>query len=185
MDFSIIFRARMLVVSVILIPAILIIGACDRGPEGWTPVLEETSIVFLETETGRLSGNVQAALAHLRADPAQAEEALREASTRLNHLQGYYLPLFQARERAYNAYRYLFLGDNTRCVEELGMIQETFEGMVESVQGVALSELTSLAEMVADARIAALAEPEEAAPILESLARRLDLVVLKGSLIVD
>jgi hypothetical protein len=147
--------------------------------------MEETSIVFLETETSRLSGNVETALAHLQADPAQAEAALREASTRLDHLQGYYLPLFQARERAYNAYRYLFLGDNTRCVEELGMIQETFEGMVESVQGGALSELTSLAEMVADARIAALAESEDAGPILESLARKLDLVVLKGSLIVQ
>jgi hypothetical protein len=168
-----------------LLGLVLLIWGCDRGPEGWTPVLEETSTVFLETETSRLSGYIETALAHLRTDPGQAETALREASTTLNHLQGYYLPLFQARERAYNAYRYLFLGDDTRCVEELGKIQEAFEGMVGAVEGGALLELTSLAEMVADARIAALAEPEEAAPMLESLARRLDLVVLKGSLILE
>lgn len=164
---------------------IVLLWGCDQGPKGWTPVLEETSTVFLETETSRLAGHVEAALVNLRNDPEQAEVALREASASLEHLQAYYLPLFQARERAYNAYRYLFLGDTTRCVEELGRIRETFDGMVGSVDGGALSELTSLAEMVADARIAALAEPKEAGPMLESLARRLDLVVLKGSLIID
>lgn len=164
---------------------ILLLLGCDQGPKGWTPVLEETSTVFLETETSRLAGHVEAALVNLRNDPEEAEAALREASASLKHLRSYYLPLFQAREQAYNAYRYLFLGDDTRCVEELGKIRETLDGMVGAVEGGALLELTSLAEMVADARIAALAEPKEAAPMLESLARRLDMVVLKGSLIID
>jgi hypothetical protein len=164
---------------------ILLTWGCDRSPEGWTPVLEETSTVFLETETRRLSEDVGTALTELRADPERAEAALEEARKSLDHLLTYYLPLLQARERAYNAYRYLFLGDDDRCVQELGKIAEAFEGMVGAFDGGALSELTSLAEMVADARIAALADPEAAAPILESLGRRLDLVVLKGDLIID
>jgi len=161
------------------------VWGCDRSPEGWTPVLEQTSTVFLETETGRISERVEAALDHLRTDPGQAEAALREAKATVDHLQGYYLPLLRVRERAYNAYRYLYLGDETQVVEELGKAQETLEKMVEDVEGGAFLELLSLSESVADARIAALADPEEAAPILESLARRLDLALLKGDLIIN
>jgi len=167
-----------------LLACVSTVWGCDRSPEGWTPVLEQTSTVFLETETRRISEHVGIALDHLRTDPGQAETALKEAKATLDHLQGYYLPLFRVRERAYNAYRYLYLGDEAQAVEELGRVRETLENMVENVEGGALLELLSLSESVADARIAALAAPEKAAPILESLARRLDLVLLKGDLII-
>ena len=161
------------------------VWGCDRSPQGWTPVLERTSTVFLETETDRISERVKTALDHLRSDPGQAEEPLREAKATVEHLQGYYLPLYRVRERAYNAYRYLYLGDETQVVEELGKVQESLEKMAGNVEGGALLELLSLSESVADARIAALADPEKAAPILESLARRLDLALLKGDLIIN
>ena len=171
--------------SLILLGVGCSLAACSRAPEGWIPLLEETSTAFLETETDRVFEHVQTARANLRTDPGQAERALTEAEFSLDHLRVYYLPLFQARERAYNAYRYLYLGDGDRSAEELGKIQETLEGMAESLEGGALREVELLSGVVAEARIAALADPTEAAPLLESVARRLDLVVVKGDLIVD
>jgi plasmid stabilization system protein ParE len=158
---------------------------CDRTPEGWTPVLEETSTVFLETETDRIHDHVRTALEHLQSDPERAEEALTEAEVGLGHLQGYYLPLFRARERAYNAYRYHHLGNENRTVEELQKIEDAFEEMAVNLEDGELRELQALTRTVADARIAALADTETAGPLLESLARRLDMAVLKGDLILN
>jgi hypothetical protein len=162
-----------------------VVCSCDRTPKGWTPVFEETSTVFLETETGRISDQVAAALIHLRSDPGRAERALSDAKASLEHQRVYYLPLFQARERAYNALRYLYQADEEKVLEELGLIQETFEGMADGLGGGALLELESLAEQAAKARVAALADLEECAPSLESLARRLNLAILKGELIIN
>ena len=63
-------------------------------------------------------------------------------------------------------------------------VQETLELMAETLEGDALLELKSLAEAVADARVAALAGPQKARSMLEVLARRLDQAVLKGDLII-
>jgi hypothetical protein len=158
-------------------------GACDFRPEGWTPVLEETSTVFLETETARLLDHVRTARARLATDPPGAETALAEAQATLEDLRDYYLPLFQARERAYNAYRSLYLDDGARVLVELQRIEEILGAMAERAQGGGFQELQALGEALADARIAVEAGPGEAAPALETLARKLNQAALKGDLI--
>jgi hypothetical protein len=160
------------------------LSGCDRPPDAWTPVLEETSTVFLETETDRALNGVQEALANLRTDPEEAERSLQKAETSLEYLIHFYLPLFQARERAYNAYRYFVLGEEAQVDRELRLIEETLASMAEAAGGGPNRELQSLAEMVAAARIAVRGGPEEAKAALEALARRLEQVVVKGDLII-
>ena len=92
------------------------VWGCEHQPEGWTPVQASTS------EVDRMSERVGVALEHLTSDPDQAEAALQETAASLEHLRGYYLPLFQARERAYNAYRSLYLDDRDRVMLELERI---------------------------------------------------------------
>lgn len=158
---------------------------CDRRPEGWTPVLEETSTAFLETETERVLDHVRTARDHVAKDPTAATSELSRAVSALEHLTSYYLPLFQARENAYNAYRSLYLGNEDRMIRELRHIEETLETMAENAPAGRLQELQSLAEVLADARIAVEAGGDESAPALEVLARRLNQAVLKGDLILE
>ena len=146
-------------------------------------MLEETSTAFLEAETQRVLERVRAAREGVMVDPAEAEGTLREAETSLEHLVAYYLPLLQARERAYNAYRSYFLGDEGRTAQELAKIEELLEGMAESASGGRLQELQSLAEVLADARLAVESGPEEGRSALEALARALNQAALKGELI--
>lgn len=168
----------------LLLPTLLwVLGACDSRPKGWTPVLEETSTVFLETETARLLDHVRTARDRLATDPAGADVALEEAQSTLEELRDYYLPLFQARERAYNAYRFLYLDDEARVLQELDAIEEILGEMADGVRGGGLQELQTLGEALADARLAVEAGPEAGAPALETLARKLNQAALKGDLI--
>jgi hypothetical protein len=160
-----------------------VVSGCQRSPEGWTPVLEETSTAFLEAETGRALDQVRTAREAVAEDPASVEDALRAAETSLEHLLTYYLPLVQARERAYNAYREFFLSDEDRVVQELSRIEDLLEGMAEAASDAPLPELQALAEVLADARLAIEGRPEEARTALETLARRLNQAALKGDLI--
>ncbi len=146
--------------------------------------MEETSTVFLETETGRALDRVREAGEQLTVDPARAKDALGEAESALLYLRDFYLPLFQARERAYNAFRYLRLGEDARIERELTLIEETLESMAEAAGGGPHQELLALAEAVAAARIAVKGDPEEAGTALEALARRLETAVVKGDLII-
>lgn len=160
-----------------------LLWACDRPPTDWTPVLEHTSTTFLETETNRALEAVRSATARIPSDPQGAEGELKKAESALQYLRDFYLPLFQGRERAYNAFRYHKLGDTGQVDRELELIEETLASMVVTTGGGPHRELQSLAEDVAAARVAARGSPAEAERALEALARRLDQAVLKGDLI--
>lgn len=157
--------------------------ACQDRPEGWTPVLEENSTAFLESETGRVLERVRAAREAMTVDPAEAEANLQEAESSLEHLIAYYLPLLQAREQAYNAYRSLLRLDERQALQDLAKIEHLLEGMAESASGGRLHELQSLGEELADARLAVESGSEEGRSALEALARALNEAVVKGDLI--
>jgi hypothetical protein len=168
--------------------SLLLLGlfwGCDRRPEGWTPVLEETSTAFLETETERALDRVRTAQEHIGDDPAAATSALEHAESALEHLTYYYLPLFQARERAYNAYRSFYLSDEDQAIRELERIEGILDAMAKNAPVGQLQELQSLGEVLADARLAVEAGGDAGAPALEVLARRLNQVALKGDLILE
>lgn len=174
---------RMLVVGPVIMALFGGGSGCEQRPAGWSPVLEETSTAFLETEVDRLAERVRIAQENLEADLPAARTALSEASSSLEHLRQYYLPLFQARERAYNAYRSLYLADRDRVTGELGRIEEILGEMAETAQGARLQEVESLAEVLADARVAVESGGEGAAQALETLARALNQAALKGDLV--
>lgn len=171
-------------VFVLLFASLGIGPGCGGGTNGWTPVLEETSTDVILTEADRAHEHLVEAQKLLRSDPDEADRALRAAESSLAGLRYYYLPMAAARENAYNAYRFNFLGDQSRVLAELESIQGTVEDVAEKVPDEVLPELNALAEILTDARMAVLASPEEAAPILERLARHLNLLVLKGDLVI-
>jgi hypothetical protein len=178
-----IMKRRQIGVAVLAAGVLAGFFGCGDRPEGWTPVLEETSTAFLETETDRLLEHVRTALESLTQDPGQAESALTQAESELEHLKDYYLPLFKARELAYNAYRSFYLGDEARVTEQLQGVEDILGAMAERAEGGRLQEIQSLAEKLADAELAVTSGGEEGAPALEVLARNLNQAALKGDLI--
>lgn len=172
-------------VSALVLLTLALPTGCERAPEGWTPVMEETSTAFLEAETQRALDHVQQALDHLEGteNPAQMENDLREAESTLTHLLDYYLPLVQARERAYNAYRLHFLEDEAAVDRELARIEDILTSMAAKAEGQRLLEIEALAETLGDARMAAAANSGQEEETLETLARNLNQAAIKGDLV--
>lgn len=156
-------------------------GAC-AGPEGWTPVLEMTSTSHLETKVERSLEHVSRAREAVRADRDEAERLLGRAEAELRSLSREYLPLFQAKATAFNAYRHYLLGREGSASRELGRVEETFLELSDRVEGTLLQELERLEELVADARVELDADSGEAAEALLHLATELEDLVAKDDL---
>jgi len=161
----------------------LAIAACNQAPEGWTPVLEETSTTFLRTETEAVAEEVRSAMSHLPADPESAAANLSAAEDGLDHLLTYYLPLLEARERAYNAYRHFYLGQIDKTARELDEIEKTLITIAESNHGHLLREMEDPLEKLEVARAAIEVDDAEATAALQELATRLTFLLLKGGLV--
>jgi hypothetical protein len=175
-------RAKVGVLTLLLAPLGFVVG-CGQPPEGWTPVMEETSTTFLEEETERVLGHVRNAMQQLSDDPSAVSEELQGAASALEHLLDYYLPLVRAREEAYNAYRMDYLGDHGGVGRALVEIEGILTAMAEEADGQRLQEIESLAEALASARMATASGTGEGREALEALARHLNQAAVKGDLV--
>jgi hypothetical protein len=157
---------------------------CSETPEGWTPVLEETSTAFLETSVERAQTHLAAARTQLAEDPRGADADLSAAEAVLDHLSDYYLPLLRAREGALNAYRYHYLEQPEAWTRQLDAVEENLLAVAEAAQSedTVLREISEIMELLSDARVASVGASGDAAAALEALARRLDLALLKGDM---
>ncbi len=162
---------------------ILALLACSRAPEGWTPVLEETSTTFLRTETEAIASNVRLARANLQVKPQKATKELAAAQDKLDHLLTYYLPLLKAREDAYNAYRYHYLHDTRQTARKLDDVEAILMTVAKSGHGHWLRKMEEPLEKLEDARAALEADSDEATGALKALAIRLDSLLVKGGLV--
>jgi tetratricopeptide (TPR) repeat protein len=157
---------------------------CGQTRTRWEPMLEETSSNSLRVEVERATSAVEAARALLDTDPQAAELSLKEAEQALKHLQEFFLPLHQAREHAYNAYRYFVLGEIARAEAELNHAEALLEAIAESRDGQRLREMEPPLEILEDARTALKIDDKEAAELLQILANHLNNMVIKGGLVI-
>lgn len=162
--------------------ALLLAGGCRPSPPDWIPVLEETSTSFLETGLARNLERVTTARDVVRTDPAEAEEMLAEAERDLRSLRDVYVPMLEARNLAYNAYRFHHLGREDEAVAALETIQRTVLRLGDVAEGSMLAELERIEELVADARIETGAGSAGAEVSLRRLADALAHFVAKADL---
>lgn len=158
-------------------------SGCSQPPRGWIPVLEETSTSFLRTETEDIATRIQAAKSDLVTDPEAAAAELEAAEQGLDHLLTYYLPLLEARERAYNAYRHYYLDNVEKTSRELDEVEAILTKIAESGRGHLLREMEEPLETLVDARVALKVDRDEARDSLQSLARQINFLLLRGGLI--
>lgn len=169
-------------VGVTALVALCGLGGCRKEPEGWIPVLEQTSTDFLQNHTGRALDEVRQARRLLPAEPDRAIEALDQADVVLEELLGFYLPIFEARELTYNAYRELYLGRRAESERALGDV----EGILHQVakrDSRYYRAVEGPLEHAEKAKLSLEAGSAEARETLNALANELNFIVLKGDLV--
>lgn len=158
------------------------LGGCRQAHEGWEPPVEETSTRLLQQEAEKALHRVESARNALEENEEQAAERLAEASRALERLSRYYLPLLEAKERVYNAHRFVYYGETGRAEAEINRVQRILNGVVEAGGERLFKVLTPALDLVGEAKAAIRGAPEEAPHLLRDLAVRLNLASLKGEL---
>jgi hypothetical protein len=125
---------------------------------------------------------VDTARATLDQGEDQAAERLVEAAQALERLSRYYLPLLEARERVYNAHRFVYYGETGRAEAEIKRVERILNDVVEVGGQRLFKVLTPALDLVGEAKPAIRGAPEEAPHLLRELAVRLNLASLKGEL---
>lgn len=175
--------------SVVLLLALGIVQ-CTPTRKGWRPILEEISTGPLRAEIAKTAEQIGKAREHLKieadadadADAAKADAELERAEESLRTVLVYYLPLIEARERAYNAYRAFYLDDKDRTASELDEIEKILVEMAGSGENLA-HKLERPQGMVAAARSGVAGASEDAPARLEKIATELNNLVVKGELV--
>jgi hypothetical protein len=169
---------HVLVLGVLL----LLPGGCRQPHQGWEPPLEETTTRFLQTEVGEAIKIVRDAQRYVRSKPELADERLDGAVRALERMSKYYLPLLEARERTYDAHRFLYFGEGHRARTELQAVEDILDLVAETGGAELLPAMKEPLDLVSEAKAAVMASSEKAPELIKSLAVKLDQMALKGDL---
>jgi hypothetical protein len=140
-------------------------------------------IPFLETEVGRALHSLREAREVLPAEGGDAGESLDQAEAALLRLQGYYLPLLESRLRASNAHQLAAGGNLSGAANELEHIEEALLGVARTGGTEMGREVRDPLDLLEEARVALAESSPDAPERLEDLAERLELMLLKGDLV--
>jgi hypothetical protein len=157
-------------------------GGCDERHRGWEPPLEETSTHFLHDRVVEALHLVRDAQKHVPTDAEQAARDLDGAMRALRLMSEYYLPLLEARERAYDAHRLLYHGETRRSRSEIEAVEKILSQIAEAGGPALLPLLKEPLGLASEAKAAILATSDEAPDLIESLAIKLNYMALKGEL---
>jgi len=160
----------------------LLAAGCSQRDAGWEPPLEETSTRVLRTEVDDALRLAREARHDVRSDPDQAAERLDDALRALQRLDEYYLPLVEARERTYNAHRFLYFGEKHRARDEIETVETILDGVAATGGGELQPALKEPLDLVSEAKAAVMATSENAPDLVKSLAIKLNFMALKGRL---
>jgi hypothetical protein len=157
-------------------------GLTGCSPKSGNPeyVLEQTSTRSLEDEANRALEYVHRARQRHVSTEDDVAEALAAAEKSLVHLSGYYLPLVEARSRAYNAYTFSQTGQQDRATEELVVIEQVLLRIANGKVAQAENLVRKPAEKLAEAKIALSAGDADAPRLIGELASMLNHEILKG-----
>ena len=164
---------------------LIVATSCGQSENGLEPIMEDTSVHSLRTAALQAASAVDDAASNLETDPERASQLLEEASHSLSQLLDFFIPLQEAREHVYNAYRHLSLGETSGARQELDQAEIHLVAIAESSEGTLLREMEPLLELLEDARIALQIDPAQASEVLRNLANRLNNMVIRGGVVVD
>jgi hypothetical protein len=159
--------------------------ACQSIETPAAAVVVDPEVPFLESEVGRALTALGEAREALPGGATQAGAHLDEAEAALLRLQRYYLPLLEARQRASNARQLAVHGELRRAEEQLGFIETTLLDLARTGGGDMSRQAAEPLDLLEDARLALTQSSPEAPDRLADLTERLELLLLKGDLVLD
>jgi hypothetical protein len=168
--------------SLILGTLLLVAGGCNQPHPGWEPPLEETSTRFLQARVEEALQLVRGARGDVRSDPGEVEQQLDGALRTLEQMSKYYLPLLEARERTYDAHRFLYYGETLRARTEIEAVEEILDRVAETGGPALEPVMKEPLDLVSEAKAALLATSDNAPDLIKSLAITLNFMALKGAL---
>ena len=148
--------------------------------------MEETSTVFLDDQVDRALDALRALDDALPSDVrSRVGTDIQRLHVALTQLQYYYLPMLQAREQAYNAYRFYHLGRADKTREHLHETELLLEGIAGHGDTVLKVEMERLADQVFLVEEALRLRPSLVSGRFRELIRSLNLKALRGGLILN
>jgi hypothetical protein len=175
-------NTRSATTALILGALLLVSGGCRQSHQGWEPPLEATSTRFLQNQVEEALQFVRGARADVLTKPERARQSLDGAVRALRRMSDYYLPLLEARERAYNAHRFLYYGEIRRATTEVEAVEGILDQVAKTGDQRLVASLKEPLDLVSEAKAAVLAASDEAPDLIKSLAIELNYMTLKGKL---
>ena len=172
------YGTQLLILGILLLG----VGGCMQSAQEWEPPLEETSTRFLQTEVDEALRLVRSAEGDLRRNPERAEVRLDEAARDLERMSKYYLPLLEARERAYDAHRFLYHGKRHRAIEEIEAVEEILDRVAETGGTTLQPVMKEALDLVSEAKAGVMAQSANAPEVIKSLAIKLNYMAQKSRL---
>jgi hypothetical protein len=162
---------------------LLLLAACSRQQEVPNELPELNSAGSLRTEIDRALREVEEAQAGLSREPVKTRQALDSAAQSLHRIADYYLPVLEARDGAYNAYRLLRLNDKAGAVKEIDVAANTLEKTAEA-GGESLSKtIREPLEALGEAKLAVGGDRSNAGQALQRVVYLLNEMIVKGGLV--
>ena len=159
--------------------------ACQSIEPSCATALTSPRVSFLGSEVERALHSVREARESLPSQGESARESLDQAEASLLRLQGYYLPLLEARLRASNAHQLAAGGDLSRAEDELALVEKTLLSVARTGGTEMGREVRDPLNLLEEARVALTESSPEAPARLEDLAEHLELMLLKGDLVLE
>jgi hypothetical protein len=157
--------------------------ACQSIEAPAPAVVVDPEVPFLDSEVDRALTSLREAREAVPGEDAQARRHLDEAEAALLRLQTYYLPLLEARQRASNARQLAVHGDLHRAEEQLGLVETTLLDLARGGGGDLARQVAEPLDLVEEARLALTQASPDAPARLADLTERLELLLLKGDLV--
>jgi hypothetical protein len=175
---------RLFAASALLATAAGTIG-CQWIEPSCAAAITSPRVSFLESEVERVLGAIREAREALPSRGEDARGSLDRAEASLLRLQDYYLPLLEARLRASNAHQLAASGDLRRAEDELADIEKALLTVARTGGTEMGREVRDPLDLLEEARLALTESSPEAPARLETLADRLELMLLKGDLVLE
>jgi hypothetical protein len=164
---------------------ILSLAACqDQPQQPWIPVLEQADFTYLHDAVAEVRRDVDLTAAQLRSDARdRAAVELAEASHALRKVEACFLPMTEVRQLVYDADRIYFLGLKGDAAEKLRQARVRLE-QVGRAGGEPLEKAVSeVIAMIEALERSMETEPQAVAGEMRLLGEKVNLMVIKGDLI--
>ncbi len=169
-----------------LFPIVFLLMSCSQepGPKQWIPTLEKTTFIYLTDTVGKALKTVDETGNEINAgDSAQAHESLEKIRHSLLKLQFFDIPMTEFRQIIYDADRLYYLGRKDEAKNNLKKGKKILLGIVDAVGAPAKGSINEIIQHVEELEIALVHSPEKVGQILKTLGERMNLILLKGDLV--